>query len=518
MNKLFLRIILIVIFVIAALGITSMIFFPLPWNSKKSRTEQQARMVIPRSPRAIYEDIDNLAEHLAREDSMFSRVELEDGEVLVSVLTDYFDGGPVEKQFVAYRNLLEIDSPIYLTFIDYDLETRSFKRLWNARTAATRPGTINLYAQDLLGDRSLCILLYGMNGQGQHTLTIFRKNPLPSNDPSELFLKIAELRIDGNITVREIDRNISYQSGQEANMSSIISAFGRDSESRNLLDQVEITYAFNYESGLYEEINMARIPGTQVEQRRVRELLSNTRVFEEFITGLWFHITPQGNLNSAQYIYFSPDSKEIIFYEDEIQQVFTWTNSNPTRVGLYISSQNISVTTLRRSIDIELESLDSIRVRVIEDVRLKFGVNTPWDGSYRKAGHMDNPVHLPSYTNSHISALYEGQIGKFRFDDDGSFEMTAGNSQRQGKYAFFFYNDLEMIEFRYPDLRYGDLRPPETFYADLNSDNSLLRETYLVESDSEDFPRTNLTFYRVRIGSRGIERLHERAITLNLAE
>ena len=525
MTKLAFRIITVVIFVFVALGIGALLLFPHPWDVKKGHIEQQARMIIPHSPRTGYEELYNPAEDLAREDNLFSKVELEDGEVLVTVLTNFFDGGPVEKQFVAYRNLLEIESPIYLTFIDYDEKTLSYNRLWSAQTAASRPGTVNLYTEDLLGDRSLCVLLQGMNGQGQHTLTVFRKEPFPGANSTEPFSKIAELKIDGNITVKEVTRGSSYQNGIGTDASYTISAFGRDPDSANLLDQVEITYTYNEDSGFYEETAMSHIPGSQVEQRRLRELLGNAKVFQEFISGLWYYVSPQGNINKNQYIYFDPPSNEIIFYDDETQQVFNWTNAAVTRYGLYITSQNISVSTLRRSIDIELESLDSIRVRVIEDVRLKFGVNTLWDGSYIKAGPPENQVKTPSAVNAQIDALYEGQMGKVHFYPDGTFQITAGNSIRQGKYAFFYLNDQELIELRSIDYRTGelrfaeigpaDLRSAEPTYTDAHSGPSS-RETYLIESDSTEFPRKNLSLIRVMIGSRGIERSHERAITLTL--
>ena len=475
-------------------------------------------MVIPKSFLSVLYDMDSTAENMAREDSMLSRVPLNDGEVLVSVLTGFFDGGPVEKQFIAYRNLLEIDSPIYLTFIDYDEVSRSFVRLWSAQTAASRPGTVTLHSQDILGDRSVCVLVNGINGLGQHTLTIFRKNPSVWSSGEELFTKIAELRIDGNITVNETSRSSSYQTGQSLGDSFTISAFGRDTESSNILDQLEISYMYNKESGVYEANRTTRIPGSQVEQRRVRELLSNRRVFEEFISGLWYYITPQGKINKEQYIYFTPSSREIIFYGDETQQVFNWLSSAATRYGLYVSSQNISVGTLRRSIDIELESLDSIRIRVREDVRLKFGVNTPWDGSYQKAEAPEQRPQAPSARNAHIDAWYDGPIGKIHFRSDGFYLVNAGNNFRQGKYAFYRLDNYELLELRSTD------QSSETLGSDLSSIGrrsddvtSDYREIYLVESDSTDTLRKNLTLLPARIGSRGIERLHERAIALTLA-
>ena len=508
MTKNFFRILTVIVFIFCALGIGALVFFPSPWNAKNSRTETQPRIVIPRNMILMADELDISAELIAWEDSMSARVALGDGEAIVSVLNGNFDGGPIEKQLIAYRNLLEIESPIYLTFIDYDEASRTYMRLWSAPTAATRPGTINLYTMDLLGDRSLCVLISGVNHLGEHTLTIFRRNPPQSESTAlstaltsvlgaasqeEPFDKIAELRIDGTITVRETARSQAYQRGMAREASFNIVGYGRDFESTNILDQVEIIYAYNPENGFYEQINRTRIPGPQVEQRRVRELLGNRPAFEEFITGLWYYIGPQGIIDRNQYIYFDPPNREIIFYGEETQQVFSWQNSTTTRYGLFISSHNISVSTLRRSIDLELESLESIRVRILEDVRLPVRTNAPWDGSYRKAGPPEQ-IQLPPALDAHIDALYDGTIGKLRFFPNGAYELNHGGAARQGRYAFFSMNDQELLE----------LRPAEPRSE---------RETYLIRRETE----MSLSLLRVRIGARGVDRLNEGAILLTLA-
>jgi hypothetical protein len=488
MIKGFLKILTALIFIFTALGIGALVLYPPPWNAKKATVELKPRLIIPLIPDA--ETFDSHAERLAREDNLSVWAPLPDGEVIVSVLTGYFDEVPVEKQFAAYRNLLEIDSAIYLSYIDFDEESRSYKRLWSAKTLATRPGTVSVYAQDLLGDRSVCVLLYGMNSQEEHTLTVFRKNPSAENeDKKELFTKIAELRIEGTITVRQLER------GQNQRQSLTISAFGRDMESSNFLDQVEIIFAFNAAKNFYEEISRIRIPGAQVEQRRVRELLGSFAAFEDFISGLWYHVTSQGIVDKNQYIFFSPPNREIIFYGDETQQVFHWLMSTNTRYGLYVSSQNISVTTLKRSIDIELESLESIRVRVNEDVRLKIGVNAPWDGSYRKAEPPENRGQKPPLVNAHIDAWYDGSLGKIHFLSDGSYEANSGSSMKQGNYAFFSIGGEELLELRFAGAP---------------------REIYLIESEDEVSPKKNLALHRVRIGVKGIVPLSEMATALTL--
>jgi len=138
-------------------------------------------------------------------------------------------------------------------------------------------------------------------------------------------------------------------------------------------------------------------------------------------------------------------------------------------------------------------------VRVQEDVRLKIGVNNTWDGSYFKAPPPENRSSSPPI-KAHFDAWYEGPIGKIHFLSNGSYELTSGNNFRQGKYAFFYFSDQELLE--------------------LNPENnrSSGREIYLVEGEvTERQMRKNLSLSRVRLGSNGIERLHERAITLTLA-
>ncbi|WP_232616763.1 pallilysin-related adhesin [Treponema primitia] len=299
--------------------------------------------------------------------------------------------------------------------------------------------------------------------------------------------------------MQEAERTQAYQMGLAKGQSFTLAAYGRDFDSTNILDQVEVIHTYNTLNGRYEQSRVTRIPGSQIEQRRVRELLNGGREeFEKFITGLWYYVSPQGTLDNRQYIYFDPPNKEIIFYGEEIQQVFTWQNSSATRHGLYISSQNISVTTLRRFIDIELESMDSIRMKVFEDVRLKIYVSAPWDGSYRKAGTTGAPDSISSKPAvlPYIDASYDGSIGRLILSADGNYELhSTGALQSWGKYAFFMLDNQELLE----------LRPRN------NADHP--HETYRIERNESTNPDI-LTLVRIRLGTRGVQELHEAAITL----
>ncbi|MDR2607931.1 MAG: pallilysin-related adhesin [Treponema sp.] len=495
----FSRIITTLVFILAGLSIIFLIVRPLDRISRpvKSGESSRTRVVLPgeavREPGQGGQD----TERMAYEDSVKPRVSLEDGELAVQILSQDFDGDSMDEQIIAYRNLLEIESPLYITYIEYEARERTYRRVWSAPTAATRPGTLSLYTMDLIGDRSLCILVNGMNGAGEHTLTIFRKNIRDiSRDNSQdtsrdnYFNKIAEIRIDGSISVKETERTQAYQSGVAPGRSFSISAYGHDYGSENLLDQIEISYTYNPVNGLYEQSGTTRVPGTQIEQHRLRELLSGTPgVFEQFINDLWYYVSPEGTVERDQYIFFDPASREVIFFGDETQQVFTWQNSNATRYGLYISSQNLSVSTLRRSIDIELESLDSIRVKVFEDVRLRINVNDSWDGSYRRAGTVEKgAVKNSSAVEPFANAVYESPLGTLYFSRDGAFELHSVDSPsaavRRGHYVFFRINSQRLLELRFQDRAEGSGR-----------------EIYAVEDGSAE---GSLSLSPVRLGSKGV--------------
>ncbi|GHT74880.1 hypothetical protein FACS1894124_5420 [Spirochaetia bacterium] len=513
------RLIIILSFILTIGVIGALVFRPEVFFRPQGPARKQTRHIIPQRPPVDgVEGAGSAAEQMAWEDGMNAKVALDDGEILVSVLTADLDGDLQEEQIIAYRNLGETDSPIYITYIDFDTETGGYKRFWSAPTAATRPGTISLSTQDLIGDRSLCIIVTGMNGEGEHTMAVFRRPSNPgsshfgstnqglSNQSVLAFVKIADLKIDGSITIQETERTQAYQLGLTGGTSFPLAAYGRDSATDNILDQVETIYTYNPVRGRYEQSRLTRIPGSQIEQRRVRDLLNGGAAeFEAFISGLWYYVSPQGTLDNRQYIYFDPLNRELIFFVDETQQVFIWQHSTPTRYGLYISSQNISVSTLRRFINIELESLDSIRVRVQEDVRLPINVSDSWDGSYRKAGAESRTAAARTVT-PYLDAAYDGSIGKLTLDKNGSYELYTEGNVRKGNYAFFMLDNYEMLELR-----------PGTI-------SGLARETYLVERqsltaetgspDNAPEPTGGLTLSRVRLSTKGFQEVHEAAIRL----
>jgi len=491
----------IVIFALCAAGIAVYALrssrVKLPFNvewmpgAKNNAERYRTRVIVPGMENDSSGENDAWMEHA---DEYALKAPLDNEEQIISALNFDFYNDSIEEQLVAFRSRVA-SGQVYIAYVCYDGQSKAYRRTWNAPTAASMPGTVSLFTLDLLGDRRDCVILTGMNAGGKHTLTAFHK--VEREDMNRPFIKIAEIEVDGSINIQETERPMAYRQGIAKGQPFAIIAYGQDSASENVLDRIEIEYVYNPARGFYEQGRITRIPGSQIEQRRVREILSGQpKVFEEFINDLWYHVSPMGTIDKSQYLYFDPSNREIIFYGEETQQIFRWQSSNATRYGIYITSQNNAVTTLRRFLDIELESLDSIRMKVFEDVRLKIGISASWDGSYRRAGKVyANDAPPRPYTD----AGYDSSMGRLRFYPNGDYELNSSDQSEKGRYAFFRVNDKDMLELR-----------PNRGANQLTAQNNEDRMIYRIASQTAE----NFTLIRVRLSPAGIQDLQEGQIFL----
>ncbi|MCL2801571.1 MAG: pallilysin-related adhesin [Treponema sp.] len=472
--------VLLIIFL--ATGLWKVVFYPA------SNDDVRTRIITPREANTFAAS--DTTDYFLWEEKLETKLPMENGEIVIAVLNRESEVYIGEEQFVIYRDS-DPAVPIHITFFGYDDRARSYRRMWSLPTAAVRAETATISSFDLIGDRNNCIIVTGMNTNNEHTITILRRGA--NYMPGQPYRKIAEMQVAGSIVIQETLRSLAYQQNMTRGQSFNIAAYGHDSSSANILDQIETIYSYNPAREQYEQIQVSRIPGSQIEQRRLRELLSGRPgVFENFINDLWYFISPQGTIDTSQYLYFDPAKKEIIFFGDETQQVFRWQTSSPTRFGLNIRSQNISISTLLRFVNIELESLDRIRLSVVEDVRLKIAVSNTWDGSYRRAGAVNIRETL-SQVRPGTDAVYDSSWGRVQFNSSGEYTISAGGSTRKGRYVFYKVNSNDLLEMR-----------PE--------DGEENRLVYRIENTAAGA----MVLSRVRLGTQGVQDLLEPPITLTL--
>jgi hypothetical protein len=473
-------------FLIAAALISVLLVLPKDLFEPEKNVFWQARYIRPASRDDDFGKMASADDLIAVQENRRDGVNLADGEIAAASLSEDFDGDGSEELVIAYRNMLVENNPIYLTYIDYDENAKQYKRVWSAPTQITRPGTISLFTKDLMGDRSVCIVLTGMNGDGEHTMAIFK---ISQQDENNGINKIADIKIDGTLSIIEVERTQAYQLGLTNGVSFDIRGRGRDTDSSGEFDMIEVTYSYNRNIGRYVRSDTRRVPGSQIEAARLSRLLNaNATEFEQFVAGLWYRITPDATANSSQYIYFDTPGRELIFYDNNTQQVYKWLTSTSTRYGLYVSSQNISVGTLRRVMDIELEAIDTIRVKVFEDVRMKIGLSAPWDGTYRKSSSVNKTVE-PQPVEAYIDAEYSTPLGMTAFMPDGSYRFELSGQVQTGRYTFFMLEGAEYLKLL-PDAVNGEKRERDVYRVD--------------RADTGGF-----SLRRVRLGATGVQEFRE---------
>ncbi|MDR2841930.1 MAG: pallilysin-related adhesin [Spirochaetaceae bacterium] len=447
LNKKFLTL---VPFVAALLLIAAFLILPHSFFERADDSDPYAESrVINAGSGAGQHRFVNDDEPVSYESIVKQKVALQEGEIAVVLITEDLDGSPDEEQIIAYKNMNVENNPVYLTFIDFDTEKKIYKRLWSTPTAITQISTVSMYTEDLIGDRSRCVIITGMNKQGERIMNVFLNQNKTSTDILPSAKEIADIKIDGIISVIEAPRTQAYHLGMTNGETYKISAHGRDTSSSNPMDQIEVTYQYNQTAGRYVQESVKHIPGAQIEAQQLRNLLNgNAKEFEQFIDGLWYHINSDGTVDSTRYVFFDTKEREILFYDEDTQQVYSWKNSTSTRYGLYISTQNISVATLRRIMDIELGSLDSIRIKVFEDVHMRIAINAPWDGIYRKVSAKKLASKKPNISvQPFINAHYLSTIGNVQFFDTGDYEIEMNGTIKKGRYVFFGLEENELLEF-----------------------------------------------------------------------
>jgi hypothetical protein len=308
-----------------------------------------------------------------------SRIPAQPNEVILSVAAIDLDADEVEEQLLTVRKTDEADGRLWVVEAYYSEEKKEWERAWEGETLSTKLTTFTAQVKDLVGDRGLELVCTGMNDEGEQTITVFRPE-----GASRGYKEILSIAAD-SIQIAETERSEAYQAGQAKGEAWPVLSFSRDKDSQNLLDQVKDRYAWDPKAGRYQKLSSERIPGAQIEREIVSKVLTGSeKDFEDFLEGVWYDSSASPLDPSTRLIQFDKGARLITFSRPEAQETYRWTESHPTRYGLYARSVNESVDDLVRLMDIELTGADKVSVRVFEERRLKSDVEDRWDGDFRK--------------------------------------------------------------------------------------------------------------------------------------
>jgi hypothetical protein len=415
----------------------------------------------------------------AEREAMVNKISALPNEVILDVAALNLDQDDSDEQVLTVRKTDRAGGRLSVVVADYVPQRRTWVRSWEGETLATKPTTFSIQAKDLLGDHDLALVCTGMDEASEQTITAFGR----SADRSILsYEPICAVAADA-VTVEELERSEGYQLGQTVGEDWPILAYSRDKDSPNLLDQVKSVYRWEPRKMAYALSATERIPGAQVEKEMIAKVLTGSeKDFEGFLQGVWYGAGTGPFDPGARLLVFDRATGKITFYSSEAQEVFTWTESNPTRYGLYASCQNESVPNLRRLMNIELTGADAISVRVFEDIQMKVDVEDRWDGSYRK---------LPAEGSAQVARGASGHA-------DPSFKL-------EGPYRSADGTELVFARPRY-SLRSGERLERGAYNAYVLGKDSVLELTAIQENGLRASRKTYRATYSEQKSGRALVR------------
>ncbi|QUY17894.1 pallilysin-related adhesin [Treponema vincentii] len=401
---------------------------------------QNAQTIIPVAPQLQQQETS--ASEVIPENIMQSGITLLSDEVLVDEVQVDVNGDNKEDKIIAAKKLS--DQFIYLFIFLQENEAQTFTRAAEIKTEATHAKTLSVYTL-MVQEYPYPIIAY--NGMNADTMQVFGMYALEIDEDKIISVRsLAGIQADGQIILKnEQDNSISDYT---------ISAYYSDKDAPNTLNQIEKQYTWNAKKEFFVQTKEIKIPGKRIESQFLQKFQTgDAHAFQEFLDGLWYQ--PSAKRDQNRSIFFNRSENEIIFSVDNIQELFTIDSITPRRFGIYFSTKNASISSIHRRINIELLGIDEVHIRVIDDIaRLKIGVASNWDGTYRKISNTVREVQSNT-TFDNIKKILtadektwtstEGYSLSF---SDNSYRLLQDTVQQSGWYTILQIKDNTILQLK----------------------------------------------------------------------
>ena len=421
MKKLFYMLCIVVIIVI--IGILA---YQRIVHQRTQVIPQNAQTIIPTAPQLQQQEVSS-SEVIP--ENIQSGITLLSDEVLVEDIQADLNGDNKEDKIIAAKKLS--DQFIYLFIFLQDSEAQTFTRAVEIKTEATHAKTLSVYTL-MVQEYTYPVIVYnGMNADSMQVFGMYRLGI--DKDKIISIYSLADIQADGQIILKnEQDNSISDYT---------ISAYYSDKDAPNTLNQIEKQYTWNAKKEFFVQTKETKIPGKKIESQFLQKFQTgDSNSFQEFLDGLWYQ--PSAKRDQNRSIFFNRSENEIIFSVNNIQELFTIDSITPRRFGIYFSTKNASISSIHRRISIELLGIDEVHIRVIDDIaRLKIGVASNWDGSYRKISNTVREVQS-SITFDNIKKIltadekiWTSAEGYSLYFSDNSYRFLQDTAENSGWYT-----------------------------------------------------------------------------------
>lgn len=378
-------------------------------------------------------------------------VPLLSSETLISTLNVDFDGDTRDDQIVAvYKAGSEF---LFLIVGLYNPDTNAYDRIAEIKTEITKTRTFSFSTLDMVGEHKMALLYQGIKNNGDSVMKIYHCNRKLRT--VELVL-IGDFTSDGTIFIHQTERSEAYELSQANGASYVVWVYSSDksdkaSQSQEVMSQIQSEYIWNKDEYKYVKNRELKITGSRIAAKELERIQKNVETFSSYLDGLWYRANNTGT--TPLYIYFNSDDKEVIFLSDDTEGVYTWEASNLRRSGIYLTTSNAIIPSMKRRFDIMLTGVNEVYVNVHDDVRMIIKETNQWSGTYKKMSfntsfeNKNNLNPIDEYSKILVSSVWDTGDGTFSFKDNEYF-YTSELFTESGLYITDFASNFPVIQFK----------------------------------------------------------------------
>lgn len=409
----------------------------------------RAKTVIPvtnSEEQLISSSLDSSAEEI----SFTSLITLLVDEILINTVSFDFNSDTYEDQIIAVK---KANNPNIVIIVGlYNHITMNYERMFQYQTKISQSKTFSLSTLDLSGLNINNLIYTGFTDQNESVLEAFA---LEKNPTGYELKQIVSLYSEGTILIQQPQLKKEVFTDEALQLTYPIMVYSTEIKNdTETFDQLQTVYLWDDLSGMYLKGTQTRVPGKKIEAKELAKIQDGTTdSFANFLNGLWYLSAQDGT--SSQYLFFNYEAKEIIFSQENTQEIYSWVNSTLRRNGIYLSTVNTSISNLTRYFDISLLSLDEIKVKINDDVGMVINSDTLWDGIYKKVQNTIDTTPSQSTQSSYknISILenakswsvMEGNTISFK---EGKYSFSSGSVTETGIYSQKVINNIPLLQMR----------------------------------------------------------------------
>ncbi|PIE04946.1 MAG: hypothetical protein CSA76_01500 [Spirochaetales bacterium] len=350
-----------------------------------------------------------------------------------------------DEQVIMALPVDDTEKPLQLMIASTHPQKNTYEIVWSSPLSSRTLTGLSFRTDDLTGNGQKDMIITGFDDKDRHVTEIFaarNKNNLSS------FRSVFSLVADGNIDIINQDRSSGYWSGQASGIPYQIMVQQTDPSAENNMDILETLWTWDSRNFRFQKSKTRQVKADVIQEERISQVYKGgAEVYKEYLRGAWFK--ESGNGSYQDMVYFDPEADQMMFFDGEIQEVFSWgTSHRTTAKRLYTKVYNLIIPALFDNVNITAEAWDRIYLdRVVTPEK--------WDGTYRRLGSalqniLDSQSRLsPLVQKIPLSGVWKGFDGEEVVFTLPAVEWKTQDKIRTGTASIFTMNGVQVFQVRF---------------------------------------------------------------------